>query len=334
MSRWMKPIVCILLAFVLVSCARKESAVRRLTISVIPKGTTHVFWKSIHAGAVKASKEFDVDIIWVGTEREDDRQRQIALVDNQVMNRVDGIVLAPLDAMALRRPVRAAVDKKVPVVIIDSGLENSENIYVSFVSTDNYRGGYIAGIELGRLLEGEGKVILLRYQEGSASTENRERGFLDAIGEYPGIEVISDEQYGGATTAQAQQASENLILRFKDAQGELTADGIFCPNESTTYGMLQALRRHRLAGKVKFVGFDSSQWLLDGVRKGEISGLVVQNPFAMGYLGVKTMVMHLKGEEVDKRIDTGVKYVGLEELESAEIQELVSPDLEKWLGPQ
>jgi ribose transport system substrate-binding protein len=303
----------------------------KLRIAVIPKGTTHVFWQSIHAGAVKASRELDVEVTWVGPEKEDDRQQQIAVVDNQVINQVDGIVLAPLDDMALRRPVRAAVKKGIPVVIIDSGLAKSEDVYTSFVATDNREGGRIGGRELGKILGGEGKVIMMRYMEGSASTENREAGFLEAINEFPGIELVSHEQYGGATKAEAQKTSENLILRFKDENGSLSVDGIFCPNESTTYGMLQALKRQRLAGSVKFVGFDTSSSLIEGLRDGELHGLVAQNPMRMGYLGVKTMVEHLRGGKVDKLIDTGVAFIRPEDLENEEMLELIEPDLDRWL---
>jgi ribose transport system substrate-binding protein len=303
-----------------------------ITIAVIPKGTTHIFWESVHAGAIKASVELGVEVRWVGPEKEDDRQQQIAVVDNQVLNQVSGIVLAPLDARALRRPVRDAVNRDVPVIIIDSDLYESEDIYTSFIATDNREGGRIAGQKMGEGLEGQGKVVLLRYMEGSASTNNREEGFLDALGEFPGITVVSDEQYAGATRAQGQQASENLLIRFKDAQGNLTVDGIFCPNASSTYGMLQALRRHRLAGNVVFIGFDSDEPLVKALEQGEIAGLVVQNPFQMGYMGVKSMLDHLRGEPVAKRIDTGATFVTQDNLSNPDIKELIDPNLAYWLN--
>lgn len=315
---------------IFLSCTKSDSN-KETTIAVIPKGTTHVFWQSVHAGAVKAARELGVKIHWVGPEKEDDRQQQIALIDNQVINAVSGIVVAPLDATALRRPIEAASKQNVPVVIFDSALDNSEDITVSFVATDNLEGGRIAGRNLATMLNGKGRVILLRYAEGSASTEMREAGFLEVIKTFPEIQIVSDEQYAGATTSSAQQASENLILRFKDAQGKLTVDGIFTPNESSTYGMLQALRRNQLAGQVKFVGFDASAPLLEGLQQGEIHGLVVQNPFKMGYLGVKTLVQHLRGEAVAKRVDTGVAFVTLENINSPEMQEVVQPDLKQWL---
>jgi len=323
--------VFLILAVVLVCCSQDKSDSSDITIAVIPKGTTHIFWESVHAGAIKASLELKVDIRWVGPEKEDDRTQQISVVDNQVLNQVSGIVLAPLDAMALRRPVRDAVNRNVPVIIIDSALYESEDIYTSFIATDNRKGGQIAGQKMGDFLQGKGKVVLLRYMEGSASTNNREEGFVEALQDFPEIELVSDEQYAGATRALGQQASENLLIRFKDQQGNLSIDGIFCPNASSTYGMLQALRRHRLVGKVAFIGFDSDEPLVKGLELGEIQGLVVQNPFLMGYLGVKHMLDHLQGTPVEKRIDTGVTFVTAEDLKKPEIQDLIDPDLEYWL---
>ncbi|KAA3612204.1 MAG: sugar ABC transporter substrate-binding protein [Calditrichaeota bacterium] len=324
-------LVFLMLGLSIYMCGENKSSNTPLKISVIPKGTSHAFWQSIHAGAAKAGKELGVEVLWVGPEREDDRQQQIMLVDNQVINQVDAIVLAPSDAIALRRPVKNAVRQGVPVVIIDSGLEDSEDVYTSFVATDNLKGGEIAADELAKMLDGKGRVIMVRLLEGHASTGKREKGFLAALKKYPGIEVASDEQYGGATKATAQTASENLLLRFKDADGNFTVDGIFCVNESTTYGMLQALRRYRLAGKVKFIGFDAAESLLEAMKKDEIHGLVVQNPFTMGFLGVKTAVEHLQGRDVEKRIDTGVLFVTKNEIDKPEMHELLFPDIEKWL---
>ena len=322
---------CLWMMFSQIVCQQKKTADRRKTIVVIPKATSHEFWQSVHAGAIQAARELDVNMIWIGPEKEDDRQQQIALVDNQVMSQVDGIVLAPLDAMALRRPVRVAVQKKIPVVIIDSALRESDDVISSFVATDNLEGGRIAGRNLARLMQGKGKVILLRYLEGSASTEAREEGFLEAIRQFPQIEVVSQEQYGGATKASAQQVSENLLFRFKDASGDLTIDGIFCPNASTAYGMLQALRRQRLTGRVTYIGFDAEPELVDGLREGDIDGLVVQNPVQMGYLGVITMMQVLEGKEVERRIDTGVHFIEQKDLEKPELKEVINPDIEKWL---
>lgn len=299
------------------------SAQDKLSIAVIPKGTTHEFWKSIHAGAVKAGDELGVEIIWKGPQREDDREMQIQVVEDFISRKVSGIVLAPLDDKALARPVKEAMKRKVPVVIIDSGLQGKD--YVSFVATDNHKGGMLGGERLAELLGGKGKVILLRYQEGSASTMERERGFLEAMKKHAGIEIVSENQYAGATAEAAYQKSEDLLTRFKDV------NGIFCPNESSTFGMLRALKDAGLAGKVKFVGFDASEPLVAGLREGNIHGLVVQNPFKMGELGVRTIVAVIKGEKVKERIDTGVAIVTPENIEQQEIKDLLSPPIDKYL---
>lgn len=302
---------------------------KKPTVAVIPKGTTHEFWKSVHAGARKAAQEFNVEVIWKGPLKEDDREGQISVVESFVTRQVDGIVLAPLDDTALRPAVREAKRAEIPVVIFDSDLKGGD--YISFVATDNYKGGQLAAEEMARLLGGKGRVAVLRYQEGSASTMNREKGFLDTLKKYPGIEVVSENQYGGATTESAQKASENLLAPLKGPDGKLTIQGIYTPNESTTFGMLRALQDQGLAGKVNFVGFDASSSLVEALRKGEINALVVQNPFRMGYLSVKTLADHLKGQPVEKRVDTGATLVTREKMDQPEIKELLEPDLDKWL---
>jgi len=305
-----------------------ESKAAKYTVAVIPKGTTHEFWKSVHAGAVKASRETGAEVIWKGPLKEDDREAQIAVVENFVTRGVSGIVLAPLDDKALRPAVSNAVRSDIPVVIIDSDLQGDE--HVSFVATDNYKGGQMAGREMARLLNGKGRVVVLRYQEGSASTTNREKGFLDEIARHPGIRVVSANQYGGATTESAYRASENLLAPLKKG-GRLDLDGIFCPNESTTFGMLRALQDSKLAGTVRFIGFDSSEKLVQALEAGQIDALVLQDPFKMGYLGVRTLVDHLNGKKVPRRVDTGVTLVTRKNMSSPEIQQLLKPDLERWL---
>jgi len=319
--------------FVISGCRQRDDSQTKIRIAVIPKGTTHVFWKSVHAGAVKAQQELSdlgVEVIWKGPLKEDDRESQIRVMEDFITRRVNGIVLAPLDDVALRRPVSEAVRNGIPVVIIDSGLKSDD--YVSFVATDNYIGGRKAGEHLAKLLGGKGRVIMLRYLEGSASTTNREQGFLDVLKEkYPNIKVVSSNQYGGATDESACRASENLLAPLRTQDGGLSIDGIFCPNESTTFGMLRALQNSGLAGKVKFVGFDSSERLVAALRTGQIHGLVLQDPINMGYLGVKTMVRYLRGEKVPKRIDTGSMVATPENMDEPKVKKLLEPDYKRWL---
>ena len=306
------------------------SGKKKLTIAVIPKGTTHEFWKSIHAGSNKAASELsaqgnEVEVIWKGPLREDDREQQIQVVEGFTSQGVDGIVLAPLDNRALVRPVEDAKRAGVPTVIIDSALES--DAIVSFVATDNRKGGVLAADRLGQLLNGKGKVLVLRYAEGSASTTDREEGFLGEIKQkFPGIELVSTDQYAGATRDTAKRASENLLNRFGDE-----VQGIFTPNESATAGMLLALQDIGKAGQVTFVGFDASQVFIDAINANQLHGIVVQNPFNMGYLGVRSIVDHLQGKPVEKRIDTGVTMVTRDNLGAPEIQTLLHPPLDQYL---
>jgi len=324
-------------ALAFAGCGKREttggagnSSAKSLTIAVIPKGTTHEFWQSIHAGAVKAERELKeknvpVEIIWQGPLREDDRNAQIQTVEGFTTRRVSGIVLAPLDSQAMVGPVHSAIEAGVPVVIMDSGLKTES--YVSFVATDNYKGGVLAGEHMGKLLGGKGNVILLRYAVGSASTEEREAGFLEALKKFPDIKIISQDQYAGPTRETGYQASQNLLNRYGNE-----VNGIFCPCEPPTIAMAKALRDiGKGGGKVKMVGFDSGTQSVIDLKNGDIQGLVVQDPVRMGYLGVITLYKHLQGEKVEKRIDTGAKLVTAENMEQPEIKELLHPPLDKYL---
>jgi len=307
----------------LLACTKKST---KLQIAVIPKGTSHEFWKSVHAGAIKAARELaNIDPIWKGPLQENDLKGQIDVVEGFVAQGVKGMLLAPLDDKGLAAPVKQAVAAGIPVVIFDSDLQGTD--HASFVATDNFAAGKMAGDAMGKLLAPDRKkVIVLRYQEGSASTQKREDGFLEAMKAFPFVELVSTNQYAGATVESAQKASENLLAAHNDVHG------IFCPNESSTFGMLMALRGTKIAGKVKFVGFDSSSALVDGLRKGELDGLVLQNPLKMGYLAMKTLASVIKGEKVEKRIDTGAQVITKANMDEPAQKDLLSPNLKEWLG--
>jgi ribose transport system substrate-binding protein len=290
-----------------------------LTIAVIPKGTTHAYWKSVQMGAEKAGKEFGAKILWKGSLKEDDRAGQIGIVQQFATDKVSAIVLAPLDDTALVSPVKAAAAKGIPVVIIDSALKGEAGKdFASLVATDNRHAGELGGEKLAKLLGEKGKVVLLRYMEGSGSTMEREAGFLGAIKKYPGIQVISDGSYGGATQSEAQTKAMQMVDVLKQA------DGIFTPNESSTLGMLQALVQNGMAGKVKFVGFDATPELIEDLKKGQVDALVAQNPTKMGYEGVKAAVDKIKGKTVPPSIDTGVTVIDKANLESPDVQNLLA----------
>ena len=248
------------------------------------------------------------------------------VVENFTSRHVSGIVLAPLDSQALVNPVRSAVQSGVPVVVIDSDLKSTDQ--VSFVATDNHLGGIMAGEHLAKLLGGKGNVILLRYAVGSASTEAREAGFLEAMGRHPELKLISSDQYAGPTRETSYQIAQNLLNRFG-----ADVNGVFCPNENSTISMTKALRDiGKGGGAVKMIGFDAGTQSVLDLKNGDLQGLIVQNPLKMGYLGVMTVAKHLRGESVEKRVDTGVTLVTKENMEQPEVKELLAPPLKEYLG--
>lgn len=330
---WMKPFLhCLAAVFIGLLCSLSVTgAGKNLTIAVIPKGTSHEFWKSIHAGAVKAKLELEeqgykINLIWKGPLREDDRDQQIAVVENFVARRVDGIVLAPLDSRALVAPVETAQSVKIPVVIIDSGLKSDR--YSSYIATDNYHGGQLGAEHLANMLNGNGKVILVRYQVGSASTEEREAGFMSVMtNKFPSIQIISQNQYAGPTRDSAYKAAQDLLNRYGKE-----VNGIFAPCEPVTIGIMMALRdMGKAGGIVKLVGFDAGTQSVEGLAKGDVQGLVVQNPMKMGYLGVKAIVDISQKKPVEKKVDTGVQVVTKENMDQPEKRDLLYPPLDKYL---
>jgi ribose transport system substrate-binding protein len=308
---------------------------QNLRIAVIPKGLTHEFWKSVEAGARQAAAEAgNVEIVWQGPPKEDDTNQQISLVQSFISSGIDGIVLAPLSDQALLSPVKLAAGAGIPVVIIDSNLKGQVGKdYVAYVGTDNYKAGTLAGQRMAELLRApastapaagapaKGTVLLLRYAESSASTNERERGFVDALkAAAPQVQLIDPPQYSGADVNSAKRAAENMLTAHA---GKF--DAVFCPNESSTEGMLLAMQDRQIAGKAKFVGFDSNTRLLDALKAHILQGLVLQNPVRMGYLGVKTMVEHKHGQKVEPRIDTGAVLVTPDNMDQPDIAKLLHP---------
>jgi ribose transport system substrate-binding protein len=301
--------------------AAARSGKKTYRIAVIPKGTSHEFWKSVHAGAEQAAAEAgNVEILWKGPLLEHDRDKQISVVEDFITGQVDGICLAPLDSQSLITPVEHAKDAGIPTVIFDSALDD-ESIIVSYVATDNRRGGELAAQTLAKSLNGKGDVVLLRYNPGSESTLQREEGFLETLAkEFPDINVLSSEQYAGTTPEEALRVSQQVLLKYGD---EL--DGIFAVCEPNGTGVLGALRNEGLAGKVKFVAFDPNPPLIEAMAEGQVAGIVLQDPVRMGYLSVKTLVDHLNGKQVEKRIPTGEFVATPENMHEPEMAELLNP---------
>lgn len=295
---------------------------KMLQIAVIPKGTSHEFWKSVHAGAANAARELgNVEIIWKGPAQESDIQGQIEVVKNMITRQVDAICLAPNHSEALVDVVHEANDEGIPVVVFDSALGKGPEI-VSYVATDNEQGGRLAARTLTESLGGKGEVILLRYSAGSESTEQREAGFLAEIAKYPGIKVLSSDQHGGTTTKSAMDKSLQLLLRFQDE-----VDGLFAVCESNCNGALEALEQSGQAAKVKFVAFDPSERLIQGLEAGKVQGIVLQDPVQMGYLSVKSVVGKLRGEKIAPRISTGEYVATPENMKSEKYHRLLHPQL-------
>jgi ribose transport system substrate-binding protein len=283
-------------------------------------GTTHEFWKAVHAGALAAGRELGADIVWKGPLKEDDRNEQMQVYETLAEAGVDGLVLSPIDDRAMLRPVAEARRAGLPTVVFNTALAGGE--HVAYIATDNRQGGVLAARAVGKLTGGHGRLILVRVTEGVEGTRLREEGFLETLrAEFPGLVVLSENRYGGTTTETAYQTMENLLSRFPEIEA------VFTPNESTTFGCLRALQDHGLAGRIVHIGFDSSAKLVEALGKGELQGLVLQDPVAMGYESVKTVLAHLRGQPYEKTVATAVVLATPENMDEPAVRRLLAPDL-------
>jgi ribose transport system substrate-binding protein len=310
------------LPFVFAPLAASCNRDTKKTIAVIPKGQAHVFWQSVHAGAAKAGQEQNVKIEWNGPASETDFNGQLQIVETMINKRVDAIALAPIDKKAMVNVVERASRQDIPVIIFDSGIDT--DAFISQVATDNYKAGEVAAQRMGEILNGKGKVAIVAVQAGAASTMAREQGFEDYIKKnFPGIQIL-DKRYGDAEVAKSLRVAENMLTAYPDL------DGLFASNESSTVGAAQALKARNL--KKKLVGFDSGPTLEADLRAGVIDSLVVQHPFRMGYEAVITAVNKLNGGTPQKIQNIEPQLVTRENIDTAEVQERINPDLKKYLG--
>jgi len=296
----------------------------RKRVAVIPKGTSHIFWLTVQAGAVAAGQEFNFDILWNGPAMETDYSRQIQIIDSYIAQRVDGIVIAASDRKALVAPIDRAMAAGIPVTVFDSGLDSTN--YISYVATDNKEAGRMGAREMGRLLGGKGKIGVVQHLPGSVSTTDREEGFSEVIAkEFPGIQIVA-RQYGMSDRSKAMAAAENMLTAHADL------DAFFCSTEPSATGTALAVKSRGAAGKVKIVAFDSNESIIADMRAGVIQAMVVQDPFKIGYEAVRTIREKLEGRTPPKQMDLEGRVVTLENLDQPEMQKLLNPDLKKYLG--
>lgn len=311
----------LLLAAALLLTACREEPKR--VVGVVPKGANHIFWQTVHAGAVKAAKEYKLEIEWNAPTLEIDASRQIGIIDSMINRHLAGIALAPVDRKALVSPVERAQRAGIPVAIFDSGIDTNDRI--TYVATNNREGGRMAARQLADLMLNEGKCALIGFMPGSGATMEREEGFLEEMKNHPKIQVVQTV-YGMASQANAMKETENIMTHYPDL------NGLFADNESSSMGAVAAIKS-RMETRVRMVAFDASERLIEDLRHRFIDALLVQDPFKMGYVSVKAIGMKLNGEKPPTEVDSGLTMVTRADLEKPDVIPLLYPDIKKYLSP-
>ncbi|MBN2309575.1 MAG: ABC transporter substrate-binding protein [Candidatus Hydrogenedentes bacterium] len=285
-------------------------------IAVVPKGLVHQFWLTVKAGAEAAAGEYGAEIVWNGPPKETEVATQIEILEDMITSGVDAIVMAACHETALIDVLQRAAGKGIPIVTIDSGVKS--DIPVTFVATDNLAGAKAAAHALAELVGEQGKVGVIPFVPGAATSELREKGFLEGIAEFPNITAL-EPLYSQSDVAKGMAVTEDMMTAHADLKG------IFAANEASAIGAAQALEAAGKAGAIKLVAFDAPDEEIQALKKGTIQALIVQNPFQMGYQGVKAAIDHIEGRPVEKRIDTGVTVVTMDNFNEPDVQKLLYP---------
>ena len=290
---------------------------------MIPKSTASVFWQAVQAGAIAAGQENNVKITWSGPPLETDYSRQIEILDSMIAKHVDGIAIAASERNALNNSLDRAAKENIPVTVFDSGVDSTN--YMTFLATNNYEAGKAAARKLGQLLGGKGNIAEIQHAPGSGSTMDRERGFTEVIAsEFPGIHIIA-KQFSQGDREKGMNVTENILT------ANPALSGIFASSEPSSVGAARALKARNLAGKVKFVAFDSSQGLVNDLKAGTIDALVAQDPFKLGHDAILTLVDRLNGKTPPKQVDLSARVITQADLSKPDVHALLYPEIDKYL---
>lgn len=316
-----KPIlIAVMVAIISMSSCRGQTETlptqEKRHLEVVLRSQNGDYWKTVKLGAEVAAKEFDVTLDFRAPGDEADVKGQIALMEQSISSSPDAIVLAANDYKDLSGVVNDAKDHHIPVITIDSEVE-TKNIE-SFIGANNYEAGQVAGKQLIKLMGSSGQIAIVSFKQGERNTELREKGLLEELAKYPDVQVI-DKVYTLTDRELAAQLTHNVL----DKHPEL--DGIVALNEISSIGVANAVQSRELQGKVKIITFDSTSEELELLQEGIIQATIIQNPFSIGYLGVKSAVEAIDGKKVANRVDTGIKAIDLNNMFWSDNQKLLFP---------
>ena len=317
MRRSLKIMAIFLVMLLLVSGCTNENLNTKdaeINISIIVKKKDHEFWAVVEMGAEAASKEFGVNIDFDGPLNEKDIDIQIGMVEEVINSDTDALVLAAGDFTKLVPVAEKVKALGIPVIIIDSNIDSDR--MNSFIGTDNVDAGKQLGHALINEVGKKCKVVVMSFVKGAATANEREAGFLSTISAYPDIEVV-DTVYCNSEDKTAERLTKELVRDHKDI------DAFVCLNAYGTIGTARAI--HEWRKDIKVIGFDSAPEEISYLEKGVIQTLVVQNPFSMGYLGVKHAVDALNGNPIPKVVKTESKMIDIDNMYLPENQKLLFP---------
>ncbi len=284
-------------------------------IPVISKGFQHQFWQAVKLGSERAAKDFNVDITFEGPESEAQVDKQIEMLQTAIDKKPAAICLAALDSKAVIPLLEKAKAANIPVIGFDSGVDS--DIPVATAATDNIAAAGYAADKMAELIGGEGEVAVIVHDQTSRTGIDRRDGFVNRIKEkYPKITIV-DVQYGGGDHLKSTDLAKAII------QAHPNLKGFFGANEGSAIGVLNAVTELKKEGQIVVIGYDAGKQQKDAVRSGVMAGAITQDPIGIGYKCVEAAVKAIKGESVEKNIDTGFKWYDKTNIDAEDIKPLL-----------
>lgn len=310
----------VLVAVISMSSCTKQTEIipteQKKHLEVVLRSQNGDYWKTVKIGAEVAAKEFDVTLDFRAPGDEADVKGQIALMEQSIGSGPDAIVLAPNSYKQLSKVVEDASMRGIPVITIDSEVETGKA--KSFIGANNYEAGQLAGKQLINLAGTSGDIAIVSFMQGERNTELREQGLLEELSKYPYIKVV-DKVYSMTDYELAAKLTRSMMEKYPQL------DGIVALNEISSIGVAHAIQSMDLQDKVKIITFDSTSEELELLQEGVIQATIIQNPFSIGYLGVKNAVEASNGKKVPSRVDTGIKAIDLNNMFWLDNQKLLFP---------
>lgn len=283
-------------------------------MALVVKTLNNPFFNTMQEGAEEAARELELNLIVQAAERELDVEKQVQIIENLIQRRVDAILLTPSGSREVVPVIGRANEAGIPVLTLDTRVDmdlllRDGSEIATFIGSDNYDGGQLAGLYVAEQLDGSGKVAILEGIPGHETADSRQSGFLAALEDYPDIEIVAS-QTANWERNMGYNVFENILQSHSDV------DAVFAANDLMALGAVEAMAANDFDPEdILVVGFDAHSEAIEAIREGRMNATIAQNPYEIGRAGVENAYKLLNGEEIPVDITIEIELITSESLD-------------------